>query len=60
MQRAWLAFARCGCPDTDGSWRSHSPGHREPARVGADDRGAVEVFERVRGFWAERGFGSLA
>jgi para-nitrobenzyl esterase len=60
MQRAWLAFARCGCPDTDGSWRSHSAGHREPARVGADDRGAVEVFERVRGFWAERGFGSLA
>ncbi len=60
MQRAWLAFARTGCPDTDGSWVSHSRGNREPARLGGDDRGAVAAFERVRGFWAERGFGSLA
>jgi para-nitrobenzyl esterase len=60
MQRAWLEFARSGSPDTDGSWHPHAAGHREPARIGADDRGAVEVFESVRDFWAERGFGSLA
>jgi para-nitrobenzyl esterase len=58
MQRAWLAFARTGCPDTDGRWVSWSDVHQEPARLGGDDRGAHEVFQRLRRFWAERGHGS--
>jgi len=58
MQRAWLAFARTGSPDTDGSWLARSAAHREPMRLGADDRGAYRAFEGVRGFWEQLGHGS--
>jgi para-nitrobenzyl esterase len=58
LQRAWLAFARTGCPETGGSWVGYSPANRTPQVLGGDDRGALDLFERVRGFWAERGHGS--
>jgi len=57
LQRAWLAFARGGSPDTGGSWFPFSAANREPHVLGGDDRGARAVFERARGFWAERGHG---
>jgi para-nitrobenzyl esterase len=58
LQRAWLAFARTGCPETGGSWLTFSAANRAPQALGGEDRGAVAAFERVRGFWAERGHGS--
>ena len=58
LQRAWLAFARTGCPETGGSWLTVSAANRAPHVLDGDDRGALDAFERVRGFWAERGHGS--
>jgi para-nitrobenzyl esterase len=58
LQRAWLAFARTGCPETGGSWLTYSAANRTPHVLGGDDRGARDAFERVRPFWAERGHGS--
>jgi para-nitrobenzyl esterase len=58
LQRAWLAFARTGCPAAGGSWLAYSAANRAPRAVGGDDRGALTVFDHVRPFWAERGHGS--
>ena len=59
LQRAWLAFARTGSPDADGvGWLRYSGANRTPHRLGGDDRGACNAFERVRGFWSERGHGA--
>jgi para-nitrobenzyl esterase len=58
LQRAWLAFARTGCPETGGSWLTSSAANQRPQVLGGDDGGALDAFERVRGFWTERGHGS--
>ncbi len=57
LQRAWLAFARSGSPDTGGSWFPFSASNRGPQLLGGDDRGARAAFESARGFWAEHGHG---
>jgi para-nitrobenzyl esterase len=55
LQRAWLAFARTGAPATGGSWLPCSAANRAPCVLGGDDRGALDLFERVRPFWAGAG-----
>jgi len=58
LQRAWLAFARTGCPAAGGSWLTTSARNLAPQVLGGDDRGALDAYERVRDFWRERGHGS--
>jgi para-nitrobenzyl esterase len=58
LQRAWLAFARSGCPDRGDGWLAVSAANPAPRVLGGDDRGAWAAFEQVQDFWAERGHGS--
>jgi para-nitrobenzyl esterase len=55
MQASWIAFARTGRP-ADARWLPH-PGGSQPFVFGPRDEGAIERFERARGFWSGQGHG---